>query len=354
MANICFNLVFILLLYVLEILSLDLKNVIDHYERYNLMKVLEGGKFLKGINDPKSETGEYPVEVAEVKPFYIDVYPVTNAQFWKFKQLRSGYKTDAETQNWSYVLRPFVNGTDIAQFKDAPWVEVKGAQWDKPEGPNSTVVDRLDYPVVHVSYHDAKAFCEHYKKRIPLEVEWEFAARGGYYAKDYPWGDRYQKNRANLWQGKFPNGNTKADKWEGLSPVHAFSAQNDFGLYDMQGNVWEWTDTRYYERVVPRHVQDRMYVVKGCSFVDTRDGRANSIVRVAQRMGLVPSYTAQNVGFRCAKSAKHYWKPPVAPPKKVLPMDRPSGPRHHLRSEMADPDLAEKLKQQRLKRKEEL
>lgn len=71
-------------------------------------------------------------------------------------------------------------------------------------------------------------------------------------------------------------------------------------------------------------------------------------------MGLVPSYTAQNVGFRCAKSAKHYWKPPVAPPKKVLPMDRPSGPRHHLRSEMADPDLAEKLKQQRLKRKEEL
>lgn len=350
------SIIILLLLYFLEILTQDIKQVIDDYERYDIMKVLQGGKFLKGINDPKSETGEYPVEVTEVKPFYMDMFPVTNAQFWKFKQARPNYRTEAESSGWTWVFKNFVDENirkKLSSDDHTFWVAVKGAQWNKPEGLHSSIRDRLHYPVVHVSFEDAKEFCEHYSKRLPTENEWEFAARGGYYGLSYPWGDRYQKNRSNLWQGKFPDGNSKADKWEGLSPVDAFNPQNDYGLFDMLGNVWEWTSTRYFERVVPRHVQEKMFVVRGCSFIDTRDGKANSLVRLSQRMGLNPTYSAYNVGFRCAKSAKHYWKKPVHPPVRVLHKDRPDGPRKHLRSEMVDPDLAEKLKKEIQNRKKE-
>eukprot|EP00105_Crassostrea_gigas_P031068 XP_011453640.2 PREDICTED: sulfatase-modifying factor 2 [Crassostrea gigas] len=289
----------------------SISQIIQEYDHLDYMKVIKGGKFLTGINDPESDSGEYPMQEAEVKAFYIDTHPITNAHFWKFKEAKPRYVTTAERQGWSWVLKPFLSPAARDQARNVPegtwWVPVKGAAWNKPEGLGSTVRDRLDHPVVHISMEDAKAFCTWTGKRLPTENEWEFAARGGLQGKIYPWGDRYQKNRTNLWQGKFPEGNTKVDHWEGTSPVDFYRAQNQFGLYDMLGNVWEWTSTRYYDRVVDRKLQEVMYVVKGGSFIDSREGHCNRIVRTAQRMGLQPEYTAQNVGFRCVRSAKAYW-----------------------------------------------
>ncbi|XP_022342076.2 inactive C-alpha-formylglycine-generating enzyme 2-like [Crassostrea virginica] len=325
--------------------SQSIADIIDNYEHLDYMKVIKGGKFLTGINDPESDSGEFPMQEAEVKPFYVDSFPVTNAQFWKFKQAKPRYVTSAERQGWSWVLKPFLSPAALEQGKNVPegtwWVSVKGAAWNKPEGPGTTVRDRLDHPVVHISMDDAKAFCTWAGKRLPTENEWEFAARGGLHGKIYPWGDRYQRNRTNLWQGKFPGGNTKRDHWDGTSPVNFYSPQNDYGIYDVLGNVWEWTSTRYYDRVVDRKLQELMFVVKGGSFIDSREGHCNRIVRTAQRMGLQPDYTAQNVGFRCVRSAKAYWdlhghrdlRRPFQGDNRADPRVR-RPPRHHKKDEL--------------------
>ncbi|XP_062611204.1 inactive C-alpha-formylglycine-generating enzyme 2-like [Saccostrea cucullata] len=323
----------------------SISEIIDNYEYLDYMKVIMGGKFLKGINDPESDSGEYPMQEADVKPYYIDTHPVTNAQFWKFKEAKPRYVTTAEHHGWSWVLKPFLSPSVLDQGQGVPqgtwWVSVRGATWNKPEGLGSSIRDRLDHPVVHVSMEDAKAYCTWVGKRLPTENEWEFAARGGLHAKIYPWGDRYQRNRTNLWQGKFPSGNTKADHWDGTSPVDFYQAQNTYGVYDMLGNVWEWTATRYYDRVVDRKLQELMYVVKGGSFIDSRDGHCNHIVRTAQRMGLQPDYTAQNLGFRCVRSAKAYWdlhghknlrRPYIGDNKPDPRRRRP--PRHHRKDEL--------------------
>ncbi|KAK3105410.1 hypothetical protein FSP39_024609, partial [Pinctada imbricata] len=282
------------------------------YEHLNLMKTIPGGKFIKGVNDPKSDSGEYPLQHAEVKTYYLDLYPVSNAQYFKFALEKKKYKTTAERKGWSWVFEKFLSEKYRSIMKtkidDAWWIKVKGSRWDRPEGIDSSVLRRLDHPVVHISMDDAQTFCKWAGKRLPTEDEWEFAARGGIYQADYPWGEKYKRNRTNLWQGKFPRENMLADDWEGTAPVNYYKPQNEYYMYDMIGNVWEWTSDRYYERVVPRELQEEMYVLKGGSYLDTRDGSANHIVRNSQRMGAVRDYTAHNVGFRCAKSAKAYWK----------------------------------------------
>lgn len=117
------------------------------------------------------------------------------------------------------------------------------AQWSKPFGGTSGMYNYLDYPVVHVSYHDAFAYCSWKRMRLPNEMEWEFAARGGLVANPYPWGEVWELNRTNLWQGTFPVENQVRDRFYGLSPVDAYKAQNNYEMYDMLGNVWEWTST---------------------------------------------------------------------------------------------------------------
>ncbi len=187
--------------------------------------------------------GEGPVHEVELDPFGIDRYAVSNARFGEFVA-STGYITDAERYGWSFVFGGLLpdDFSETRAVADAPWWrQVYGADWRHPEGPQSTVDDRFDHPVVHVSWNDARAYCVWSGTRLPTEAEWEYAARGGA-TTSFPWGDELEpdgEHRMNVFQGEFPIQNTGADGYFGTAPVGAF-LPNAFGLYNMTGNVWEW------------------------------------------------------------------------------------------------------------------
>jgi formylglycine-generating enzyme len=141
------------------------------------------------------------------------------------------------------------------------WQWMKGASWNHPQGPASTIIGLEDHPVVHIAYEDAEAYAKWAGKELPTEAEWEFAARGGLDGMDFTWGDedtQLTKPMANTWQGEFPYQNLLIDKYEGTSPVGSFDP-NGYGLFDMAGNVWEWTSDWY----VP-HLDESANKVKTC------------------------------------------------------------------------------------------
>jgi formylglycine-generating enzyme len=208
-----------------------------------------------GSNDFYRE--EQPVRDVTVPGFWIDSHPVTVAEFRAFVNA-TGYVTCAERQldpdafpdadsallvPGSVVFQPTQNAVDLNDFQ-LWWRYVPGASWRSPAGPPSTT-DRLDHhPVVQISYEDAAAYGAWAGKALPTEAEWERAARGGLAGKLFAWGDEFAprgRHMANTWQGEFPWQNLLSDGYYGTSPVRAFPP-NGFGLYDMTGNVWEWTD----------------------------------------------------------------------------------------------------------------
>jgi sulfatase modifying factor 1 len=213
------------------------------------MVTLPGGEFLMGTDyaEAFAADGERPSRRVFVNPFRIDRSTVTNTRFAAFVHA-TGYKTEAEVFGWSFVFwshvprdifPSIVNDTVAA----APWwCKVRDAVWYAPEGPRSTIEARMSHPVVHVSWNDAQAFCSWAGKRLSTEAEWEFAARGGLVQKLYPWGDKLRPNgehRCNIWQGDFPNYDSADDGYTGTCPVDAFPP-NDYGIYSVTGNTWEW------------------------------------------------------------------------------------------------------------------
>lgn len=236
-----------------------------------------------------------------VKGFAIDNYAVSNAQFAIFVT-ETNYKTEAENYTWSFVLENLASEKVIKQVdgkrgygrvKEAThWMAVPKASWKKPYGKDSPDVlspELRDLPVVHVSYTDAERYCAWAGRRLPTEIEWEYAARGGRGKQNYPWGDQYTPNKMNIWEGKFPQKNTLKDGYLGPAPVTAY-APNDYGLYNMCGNVWEW--------VAGGTAEAR--TLRGGSFIDSVDGKFNHIVLVSTRQENTGDSTASNVGFRCA------------------------------------------------------
>ncbi|CAF1046283.1 unnamed protein product [Adineta steineri] len=280
----------------------DLVDKLRHFESFI---ELQGGYFEMGINDVNGINMEYPAKKAYVQPFRIYQYPVTVAAFRRYTQDKTRYRTQAEVNGFSFV---FENSTNKAivniATEDEGFVAIQNIRWNRPEGEITDINDRLSYPVVHVSWNDAQAYCTWKGMRLPTEIEWEYAARGGLHLTTYPWGDSWELKRANLWQGKFPYENQLRDGFYRLSSVDAFPSQNNYEIYDMLGNTWEWTMTKYQDDNSENAISEK-YTVKGGSFVDTRDGDSKTDhiqVRTSARKGFPPNYTAENLSFRCAQS----------------------------------------------------
>lgn len=227
------------------------------------MVLIPGGRFRMGSDRHYPE--EAPAHDVHVDPFLIDPTPVINAQFAAFVAA-TGHVTLAETapdpadypgmppemaQPGSLVFTPSAGPVDLRN-PHAWWRFAFGADWRHPLGPDSSIDGLDDHPVVQIAYADAAAFADWAGKRLPTEAEWECAARGGLDQADYAWGAEFEpegKPRANTWQGEFPWQNLLTDGFERTSPVRSFPA-NGFGLYDMIGNVWEWTSDWFADRHV--------------------------------------------------------------------------------------------------------
>jgi sulfatase modifying factor 1 len=276
---------------------------------------LEGGAFLMGTDYKGAfpQDGETPVRQVTIDPFLMDRFPVTNRLFRQFVE-ETGYRTEAERFGWSFVFWAHV---PKARFRDyvedtaaeAPWwCKVPGAKWAAPEGPGSDIEKRLNYPVTHVSWNDAGAFCQWSNQRLPTEAEWEYAARGGLEQKLYPWGDKLRpggRHMCNIWQGDFPHVDTGEDGYAGLCPVDAFPA-NGWGLYSVTGNCWEWcsdwfesTNTSPGSKHNPSGaLLGTARVMKGGSFL-CHKSYCNRY-RTAARSSNTPDSSSSNIGFRCA------------------------------------------------------
>jgi formylglycine-generating enzyme len=220
----------------------------------NDMIRMPGGTFLMGSEDFYPE--EAPVHSATVDPFWIDEHPVTVAEFRRFVAA-TGYVTVAERPldpteypdadpdllvSGSLVFRKAAGPVDLRDVSNW-WTYTPGAEWRRPEGPRTDLNGRERHPVTHVAFEDAEAYAVWAGKELPTEAEWEFAARGGLEQAAFTWGNEFTpkgKMMANTWQGEFPWQNLETDGFEGTSPVKSFPP-NGYGLYDMAGNVWEWT-----------------------------------------------------------------------------------------------------------------
>lgn len=298
------------------------------------MRWLPGGTFRMGSDRHYPE--EAPVISVHVAPFWIDVTPVTNAEFARFVAA-TGYVTTAETapraEDYPHadpcMLRA---GSAVFQMTvgavplDDPgrwWVYVFDASWRRPLGGDEPVTheDLPDHPVVHVTYADAEAYAAWAGKRLPTEAEWEFAARGGLDGADYAWGETFEPGgepQANYWQGRFPFENLETDGWLRTSPVRAFPP-NGYGLFDMIGNVWELTSDGYAaSHARPsgccgpadpresgrREAAERLAaskVMKGGSYLcaETYCRRYRPAARYPQAIDT----STGHVGFRCAASS---------------------------------------------------
>lgn len=285
-----------------------------------------GGEFTMGSEDSHSMPNERPARRERVTALLMDAHPVTNAEFARFVAATRYVTTAERVPDWEELKKQLPPGTPkpdrsllvpgSAVFvpprrpvslndaslnnADAWWRWTPGANWRHPEGPDSHVVDRSEHPVVHVSWDDAVAYSTWAGKELPTEAEWEFAARGGLDGKRYNWGDEVRpddRHMANTFQGDFPFRQTMDDGYDRTSPVKSFPA-NGYGLYDMAGNVWEWTVDRYRSSDAQENNPPRR-VIKGGSFL-CHESYCESF-RPSARRGNAPDTGTSHIGFRTVR-----------------------------------------------------
>lgn len=308
------------------------------------MVFISGGTFQMGGDNEQASKDEYPKHTVTLDPFYMDITEVTNAQFKKFVDA-TGYITTAEKKpDWEELKKSVPPGTpkpadEMLQaaslvFKQSKgpvdlndynqwWAWEKGANWKHPEGINSNIIGKENFPVVHISWDDAMAYCKWANKSLPTEAQWEFAARGGLINNIYPWGNEpvnAGKPKTNSWEGKFPYFNEQKDGFAKSAPVKSFAA-NGYGLYDMAGNVWEWCSDwynhDYYKSLENKTTINPMGATKSFDpddpYTPKRSLKGGSFLcndsycsgyRVARRMKSSPDTGLEHTGFRCIRKVK--------------------------------------------------
>jgi formylglycine-generating enzyme required for sulfatase activity len=285
---------------------------------------VSGGTFKMGSEQHYPE--EQPVHRVSVDGFWIDRYPVTNERFQQFVEA---------TRHVTLAERPpnpadypgalpemlyagslvFVQPSGPVDRRDIShwWQYLAGADWRHPTGPLSSIDRLMRHPVVHVTFADAEAYAAWAGKELPTEAEWEFAARGGLEGAEYAWGEELvQGNRhmANTWQGEFPWSNLVRDGFERTSPVGAFPP-NGYGIYDMIGNVWEWT-TDWYQ---PRHPDE---MVKACCVPhNPRGGRLEDSCDPTQPNIKIPRKVLKGGSHLCAPNYCRRYRPAARFPEPV-------------------------------------
>lgn len=306
---------------------------------------IPGGTYTIGREGQHAKNVEGPAYEVQVDGFWMDVAEVTNTQWREFVDA-TGYKTVAERPaDWEEIKKqlppgipkphdsilepgslvfqpnPAANLYDITQW----WAWVNGADWLHPYGPGSSIKGKDNHPVVHIAFEDAQAYAEWAGKELPTEAQWEVAARGGEGNMAFAWGEELTpegKYLANFYQGQFPDGNSKLDGYQKTSPVKSFLA-NGYGLYDMIGNVWEWTNDWYRPDTHARNresgprgcfnptgpeqsfdPQDPLVpkrVTKGGSYLCSEEYCSN--YRPSARMATAYDSGQEHLGFRCVVNA---------------------------------------------------
>jgi formylglycine-generating enzyme required for sulfatase activity len=288
------------------------------------MVAIPGGTFRMGSDRHYLE--EAPAHRVTVDGFWIDRYPVTNREFKAFVRA-TGYVTFAQqmpqAENYpgalphmlyvgSLVFTPPARATDMRNIGNW-WVFEKGADWRHPYGPKSNINSLDSHPVVHIAYADALAYARWAGKDLPTEAEWELAARGGLDGADYAWGDELApggRHMANTWQGTFPHENRLEDGFARTSPVTAFPP-NGYGVYDMIGNVWEWTTDWY----TASHPADEP---KACCIpANPRGGPESASYDPAMPDIVIPRKVLKGGSHLCAPSYCRRYRPAARHPQPV-------------------------------------
>lgn len=264
---------------------------------------MPAGAFTMGdsAGDGYAADGERPVRRVDLPAYDIDATSVTVADFARFVEA-TGHVTDAERYAVSAVFHLLVEAapTDVVgRFPGVPWwVGVRGADWRHPGGPGSSVAGREDHPVVHVTWHDATAYCAWAGRRLPSEAEWERAARGGLEGARYPWGDDLTgpdgERRCQVFEGDFPDRHA-GDGPLGTLPVHSFEP-NGLGLWQCVGNVWEWCADPFTPPGAEAGGGDPQRAMRGGSYL-CHDSYCRRY-RCAARTGNTPDSSSGNTGFR--------------------------------------------------------
>ena len=288
------------------------------------MRLVPGGVFTMGSE--KFYPEEAPSRKVRVDAFLIDETPVTNADFAHFVEA-TGYRTFAEiapdprdypgmlphmAQAGSAVFNRTATPVDTSDPSQW-WSYVFGADWRHPLGPDSSLDGLEDHPVVHVAFQDVEAYAAWAGKAIPTEAEWEFAARGGLEGKEFAWGDELAPDgamMANFWQGLFPYANQLLDGWERTSPVRAY-VPNGYGLYDMIGNVWEWTKDWYAPAKSERKAKGAC-----CIPANPRGGLKNDSYEPGTR-ARIPRKVLKGGSHLCAPSYCQRYRPAARHPEPI-------------------------------------
>ena len=271
---------------------------------------IEGGRFTMGDNNTYQEEG--PEHLVELDGFWIDAHEITNAQFVAFVK-ETGYVTVAERmpnpaeipgappemlQPGSVTFTPPNQGGQLTTW----WSYTPGANWQQPDGPGSSIAGKDHYPVVHIAFEDAQRYAQWAGRQLPTEAQYEFAARSQREREHYAWGGNELapggKYQANTWQGLFPFHNSEEDGYVGIAPVSCYAA-NDYGAYDLIGNVWEWTANWY----APGHNPDDNHNPQGPAQQDSYDkNNAGFPVRVIKGGSYL---CAPNFCMRYRPAARH-------------------------------------------------